>query len=69
MSPIFVGLSDEGLVDGIEAPGVEAYKVPMSCPRCRSLLIGTIQQFNYTQDVNVFNNLYCGFCAEGWIDD
>ena len=66
---IFIGVSDERLIEKISVLGIDAYKVPISCRRCRLLLIGTIQEFNYTQNVNVFNKLYCGFCNDGWIDD
>jgi radical SAM enzyme (TIGR01210 family) len=66
LCPVFIGASDEGLVDTESVLGLDACKVPYSCPRCRRLLLGTIQEFNLTQNINVFNHLYCGFCKEGW---
>ena len=38
-----------------------------NCPRCDKKILGAIQDFSLTQNLSVFDNLYCD-CKEEWLD-
>jgi radical SAM enzyme (TIGR01210 family) len=65
LCPVFIGCNNEGFVDNSYVLGIEACKVPTSCFFCRKILLDALQEFNRTQNINVFNELFCSFCQKG----
>lgn len=55
LGTIFVGMSDEGLSEG---------RIPEGCFLCTQQLRDAIEEFNGSQDIKIFDNIFCNQCNQ-----